>query len=1031
MAKKSRKVFATTATAALVASAVAPIASSAAGFSDVTKPEYKTAIDALAEAGILNGYENGTFKPENKVTRGEVAKVITLIRHLEEGTKTPFKDVKDGYWSTQYINSLYAAKLVNGYEDGTFKPEGNVTRAEFAKLVVDAYGLTLTNAATPFTDVKAGNWATPYIQTAYANGLIKGVTASKFDPNAAIKRGDLAILLHRADSKFGDVIGNNFPGVELVKATNNTTVEVTFKNEVDVKDVQAAKFSIEGLTVSNAAVKQTDSKTVVLTTSVQEGGKQYTVKSGSATLGKFIGVSSVLPSEITVNTKSSQGVYGEEVTLSTQVKVKDGESAAGIPVTFNIQNDSKDNKTIEVEVFTNEKGVAEYSYTRYYSGVDSVVAYATKKSTVKDNAKVYWASAKQLKIEEVTTGNDLANNTKKSYKVKGAANTDYYVAIKENLGVTPDKISDVYVLDKNGNYETPYDTTTGALKVVTIRTDKDGEASFSIYGENVSATPIVYSTTATNHAYSATDLQAVAPTVKFSLVNALKVSVKAEGTEKAAEYKSIPVAYDDVSAGGRTYTVTVTDKDGKLAPEGTVAYVAFEKGNISGNVYFSTGKQNFQAVTDTTTPIAITVGKEGKATFRVAGSGSKTFVKPTVFLNTAGTVSPVALDKTDVQVVADPTYFTEAVVKNAVLTVKDVKQNDVTSLVVGNEAYVTYQAVDQNGFAYAPSNSQYDLPFDVTSTFGNVTVKSLDGTTLNAIQNLGGVKTYKVSSDANGLATIRISTTTPDTISVNVIGANGILPSNTAKITFTGQASTLDRVNAATSVKEVLDALNDNKDLKPAFADLTDTQKQEVAQYVLDKRPGNGYTQKELETAYKTVTNQVADADATAKLAAAKTAATKADTDKAKYTNDSFAAYTTDITAANQLAEGTTEEKVAKTTAINNALAKLKSVVTADASDLVITFTPAIAGTVVDLSKVPTTATATIASDSGATATVAVVNGTSTTNGTATVTLTTTGTAVSGDTIKITGAVVNGVTKDITLTHDGSGWTLAAPVEFK
>ncbi|OOP65873.1 hypothetical protein BWZ43_23945, partial [Heyndrickxia oleronia] len=163
MAKKSRKVFATTATAALVASAVAPIASSAAGFSDVTKPEYKTAIDALAEAGILNGYENGTFKPENKVTRGEVAKVITLIRHLEDGTKTPF------------------------------------------------------------TDVKAGNWATPYIQTAYANGLIKGVTASKFDPSAPIKRGDLAILLHRADSKFGDVIGNNFPGVELVKATNNTT----------------------------------------------------------------------------------------------------------------------------------------------------------------------------------------------------------------------------------------------------------------------------------------------------------------------------------------------------------------------------------------------------------------------------------------------------------------------------------------------------------------------------------------------------------------------------------------------------------------------------------------------------------------------------------------------------------------------------------------------------------------------------------------------------------------------------------------
>lgn len=831
MAKKSRKVFATTATAALVASAVAPIASSAAGFSDVTKPEYKTAIDALAEAGILNGYENGTFKPENKVTRGEVAKVITLIRHLEEGTKTPFKDVKDGYWSTQYINSLYAAKLVNGYEDGTFKPEGNVTRAEFAKLVVDAYGLTLTNAATPFTDVKAGNWATPYIQTAYANGLIKGVTASKFDPSAPIKRGDLAILLHRADSKFGDVIGNNFPGVELVKATNNTTVEVTFKNEVDAKNVKAANFSIEGLTVSNAAVKQTDSKTVVLTTSAQEGGKQYTVKSGAATLGKFIGASAVVPSDITVNTKSLQGVIGEEVTLSAQVKVKEGESAAGIPVTFNVQNDSKDNKTIEVEALTNDKGVAEYSYTRYYNGVDNAVAYATKKSTLKDNAKVYWASAKQLSVSELTTGNDLANNTKKSYKVTGKANTTYYVAIKENIGVTPDKITNVMVQSQKDNkFVTPYELTTGSDVYATVTTNASGEGSFTVYGSNLSATPVVYLPSSVNSAadysYSPLALQAEAPTVKFSQMDKLAIKVAAEGVANSAEYVDTPKAYNGNSVGGRTYTVTVTDKDGKVAPEGTKAYVAFEAGNIEGDVYFSTGTADFVKVSAGNVK-EVTVGKEGKATFRVAGKGATTFVKPTVFLNTAGSTTDVKLDKTDVQVVGEVTYFKTAEVKSAVLTVKDKFGRTVTSLSSGEEAFFTYQSVDQNGFAYRPASTttgattqtvwvpvdadkdgvvdyyvqetrtvggttvtEYTLAFDVTSLFGNATVKDAAGNLLTPTdQNLGTTKTYLVKSDAEGKAIVRVTSSAADTVTVNVTGSSNILPTSSASVSFTNSAS--------------------------------------------------------------------------------------------------------------------------------------------------------------------------------------------------------------------------------------------------
>lgn len=806
MAKKSRKVFATTATAALVASAVAPIASSAAGFSDVTKPEYKTAIDALAEAGILNGYENGTFKPENKVTRGEVAKVITLIRHLEEGTKTPFKDVKDGYWSTQYINSLYAAKLVNGYEDGTFKPEGNVTRAEFAKLVVDAYGLTLTNAATPFTDVKAGNWATPYIQTAYANGLIKGVTASKFDPSAPIKRGDLAILLHRADSKFGDVIGNNFPGVELVKATNNTTVEVTFKNAVDAKDVQAAKFTIEGLTVSNAAVKQTDSKTVVLTTSTQEGGKQYTVKSGSATLGKFIGVSAVTPESISVVTNSLQGIVGKEVTVKAQVKVKDGESKAGIPVTFNIKTDNqKFNKDYAVEVFTNADGVAEYSYTQYAGGEDQVIAYATGNASARaTDGKVYWGVKDRLAIEEVTKENALANGAKKVYKVKattptGAAETGYVnVTFAENVNVTPDKgVKGVTITDASyGKGTTPYQYTNGNTNAVRVQL-KNGEATFTVTGNDASVTPIVFfdgGFDASNkwtgdNKLSSTELQAKAPTVNFSNIQLVELSVESLGTKDAAGISA-------ASVGGRDYKVTVKGKDGKVAPKGTKVYLTVTPDDLGTDtkkgekVYYQDGDGNKTELTGKNR-IELTTDKDGVAEFTLVGS-KNAYATPTVYVDNGSKSGE--LDKSDAQAKGEIVYFGDAVVNSAVVKVKNDAGKEVETVKSNEKAIFEYQVVDQNGKDYTVGS--HNATFEVFNN-GYNTIYA------NGVE----VKPFKHESvsftASNGKSTLTVTSTGITSVEVNVSGSQYSLGNQTAKVAFTDANELIKGVAYTGTVKKV------------------------------------------------------------------------------------------------------------------------------------------------------------------------------------------------------------------------------------
>src|SRR5450830_582124 len=113
-----------------------------------------------------------------------------------------FKDVAASYWAFDEITALAAKKVLAGYPDGTFKPEGKVTREEFAKMVVVAKGLALVKPASPtFTDVLASRWSYGYVEAAAKAGYIKGIGGGKFAPASQIKRQDMAVLLVRVIGK--------------------------------------------------------------------------------------------------------------------------------------------------------------------------------------------------------------------------------------------------------------------------------------------------------------------------------------------------------------------------------------------------------------------------------------------------------------------------------------------------------------------------------------------------------------------------------------------------------------------------------------------------------------------------------------------------------------------------------------------------------------------------------------------------------------------------------------------------------------
>ena len=105
------------------------------GYSDVkTGDWFNNAVSTLSNAGIIAGYEDGSFRPNGYITRAEFATIAARFFDVTYNGKDLFPDIS-GHWAKDYINQAANKGFVNGYEDGTFKPDRNITRAEAVTLV--------------------------------------------------------------------------------------------------------------------------------------------------------------------------------------------------------------------------------------------------------------------------------------------------------------------------------------------------------------------------------------------------------------------------------------------------------------------------------------------------------------------------------------------------------------------------------------------------------------------------------------------------------------------------------------------------------------------------------------------------------------------------------------------------------------------------------------------------------------------------------------------------------------------------------
>ena len=150
---------------------------------------------------FIVGDTDGMVRPDADITRAETVTIFyRLIDDDEKSEPAPsaFEDVPDDEWYAQYVSYAAMKGIVLGYPEGGFHPEDQITRAEFATIISRFAPEAPASAAVGFTDVPADHWATQYIGTCYANGWVIGYPDGTFMPESPITRAEAVTILNRA-----------------------------------------------------------------------------------------------------------------------------------------------------------------------------------------------------------------------------------------------------------------------------------------------------------------------------------------------------------------------------------------------------------------------------------------------------------------------------------------------------------------------------------------------------------------------------------------------------------------------------------------------------------------------------------------------------------------------------------------------------------------------------------------------------------------------------------------------------------------
>ena len=206
---------------------------------------YEAAVSRVLEEGIVSGYKDGTFRPENSVTRAEVCAMIIKAggqSAVADGAADTFSDLSGSAWAADFINAASDAGIVSGYKDGTFRPKNNITYNELSSMLVKAAGVSSKDIT--------GGWPAGYIDKATELGAFENTVTYETAADGAklATRGDVAIAIFNMKDEIAQAAEAGY--VKEVPVENGVTenkdkIGYEVANATEEFTGEAMKLSLE------------------------------------------------------------------------------------------------------------------------------------------------------------------------------------------------------------------------------------------------------------------------------------------------------------------------------------------------------------------------------------------------------------------------------------------------------------------------------------------------------------------------------------------------------------------------------------------------------------------------------------------------------------------------------------------------------------------------------------------------------------------------------------------------------------------
>lgn len=226
-------------------------------FSDLNSlhPNY-IAVQYLFDSGIINGYSNGTFRPDSNINRVEFLKIALLSSEtpLDITTQTGFSDVSETAWYAPYLKKAKHEGWIEGYPDGTFRPDQPINKVEALKIIGEIQGWEVSSVQLkPYDDTPINSWFTPFVKYAKDRYFLEE-KGTIFSPDTLLSRAKISEILFR--SYITKRAGANYYAYTLIKEnppipitgtqpdqTNTSVTEDTTTTPVKVSSFEAVTHS--------------------------------------------------------------------------------------------------------------------------------------------------------------------------------------------------------------------------------------------------------------------------------------------------------------------------------------------------------------------------------------------------------------------------------------------------------------------------------------------------------------------------------------------------------------------------------------------------------------------------------------------------------------------------------------------------------------------------------------------------------------------------------------------------------------------